>query len=191
MNAYSNLKCAGEKPSGGRSRRFGRVGCFRAATVVAGLFLLGVSGAAVRASDPIGIYAIVDKVVLEPKGVHPERIQLWGVFAVAKGGGDTYGHAERGYLYCALKPGEEEIGRREWADLVSLAGTGECIAFGNRHAAHPKVRKKSEAPAKPDVYPTGMGITKVHAAQYQPVRELIKLHGTGSSQQKESSQPQS
>src|SRR5262245_32232762 len=32
-------------------------------------------------SDPTGIYARVDKVVLEPNATTPERIQIWGAFA--------------------------------------------------------------------------------------------------------------
>ena len=37
------------------------------------------------ASDPIGIYALVDKVVLEPNEKNPERIQIHGAFAFAEG----------------------------------------------------------------------------------------------------------
>ena len=30
----------------------------------------------------IGIYGIVDKVVFEPDGSSPERVQIWGLFVV-------------------------------------------------------------------------------------------------------------
>jgi len=36
----------------------------------------------VRASGPAGCYAIVEKVVLEPNDKAPERVQVWGVFAL-------------------------------------------------------------------------------------------------------------
>ena len=36
------------------------------------------------ASDFTGIYARIDRVVLEPSTGTPERVQVWGVFAIAK-----------------------------------------------------------------------------------------------------------
>jgi hypothetical protein len=50
------------------------------------------------ASDPVGVYAYVDKVVLEPSEGKPERIQIWGGFALAEGRGDTLLEGE-GRLY--------------------------------------------------------------------------------------------
>src|SRR6059036_1850645 len=64
------------------------------------LFGLGIGPA--LASDPVGVYAVVDKVVLEPSEANPERIQVWGAFAIAEGYGYTYKKAERGYLYYKL-----------------------------------------------------------------------------------------
>src|SRR2546425_11310795 len=66
--------------------------------------LLGAGAARALASDPVGIYALVEKVVLEPNQANPERIQLWGAFAIAEGYGYTYKNAERGYLYYKLNP---------------------------------------------------------------------------------------
>ena len=48
-----------------------------AATLLAGLALATVP---VGASDPVGIYAVVKKVVFEPNETAPERIQIWGAF---------------------------------------------------------------------------------------------------------------
>src|ERR1044072_3600220 len=62
------------------------------------LALVGVGLGRALASDPVGIYALVDKVVFEPNETSPERIQIWGAFAIAEGNGDTYRNAERGYL---------------------------------------------------------------------------------------------
>src|ERR1041384_8220245 len=58
------------------------------------LFTIGAGEA--LASDPIGIYALVDKVVFEPSAANPERIQVWGAFAIAEGTGSTYKEAQRG-----------------------------------------------------------------------------------------------
>jgi hypothetical protein len=46
--------------------------------------LLAGTAFAARASDPTGIYAFVDRVVFEPSDTAPERIQVWGGFALAK-----------------------------------------------------------------------------------------------------------
>src|SRR5437870_6969534 len=84
------------------------------------------------ASDPIGIYAIVENVVLEPNDTAPERIQIWGVFALSDADhGDNYHAPERGYLYYSL-PGPRVQAQRnsalvEWSDLKKLEGRGEAI----------------------------------------------------------------
>src|SRR5262245_40679557 len=62
-------------------------GCVHWAIVILALV---VSPQLLRASDPIGIYAFVDKVVFEPNADKPERIQVWGGFALAEGYGYTY-----------------------------------------------------------------------------------------------------
>src|SRR5688572_14341417 len=89
-----------------------------------------------HASDPVGVYAYVDKVVMEPSEGRPERIQIWGGFAVAEGRGDTYAKARPGYMYFTVKPGEEEICRKEWNDLKAMAGKEEYVAFGARYKPH-------------------------------------------------------
>ena len=43
-----------------------------------------------RSSDLIGIYGIIDKVVILPDTANPKTIQIWGVFALSKNiGGDN------------------------------------------------------------------------------------------------------
>src|SRR5262245_55493901 len=127
----------------------------------------------VIASDPIGIYAIVEKVVLEPNDTAPERIQIWGVFALSDAyHGDNYLAPERGYLYYSL-PGPRVQNQRysalaEWADLKKLAGSGQPIGFGGRYIVAGRVRKAAEKPEKPDVYPVQMGIVKMENDHRQP-----------------------
>src|SRR5688572_33124636 len=94
---------------------------------LAGVVVWGLGSSTAVASDPVGVYAFVDKVVLEPSEGQPERIQIWGGFALAEGRGDTYAPAKRGYMYFALKPGEEELSRKEWNDLKSLAGAEQFV----------------------------------------------------------------
>jgi hypothetical protein len=88
---------------------------------------------AAQASDPAGVYARIDRINLEPNEQAPERIQIWGAFALASGRGDSYREPECGYLYFQMVPGKEKQCRAEWADFQRVAGTGECVAFGNRY----------------------------------------------------------
>lgn len=143
------------------------------------LALALLAGAAFQAgaSDPAGIYAFVDKVVFEPSDNAPERVQVWGGFALAKGRGEEYEPAQRGYMYFKLAPGQEEVGRKEWADLKSVAGTGQIIAFGFRHYAKGTVRKPDAKPEDPDAHPKGLGLTKVKVRDYKPLNELVALQG--------------
>jgi hypothetical protein len=128
-------------------------------------------------SDWTGVYARVDKVVFEPNATAPERIQVWGAFAVArKQDPNSYDSAERGYLYFSLKPGKEEVCRKEWADLKAVAGTGEIVGFGSR-TLPTRLRKGADKPADPDVYPVASGITKMsdRNSDYGPIRDLKSL----------------
>src|SRR5689334_17377941 len=70
--------------------------------------------ATVRASDPVGGYAIVDRVTLDDP-VAPTTIQMWGSFSLATSrGGNTFGTPERGYLFYRALAGKETVCRREW-----------------------------------------------------------------------------
>jgi len=146
-----------------------KVAC--ALTLVAALGL----GGAARASGPVGVYALVDKVVLEPNQKSPTRIQVWGTFAVAKGGEKgalRYGAPVQGYLYYTLKEDERELCRRDWAGLKKVAGTGQCVAFGEVGLALSRVRQPDEKPKGPDVYPLAEGLIKIRASD--PQAKLLK-----------------
>src|SRR5262249_13499095 len=88
-------------------------------------------------SDPIGIYALIDKVVMEPNDSAPERVQLWGAFATANTENaenrDAYDPPQRGFYYFSIPPGKEVVCRREWTDFKTVTGTGKVIGFGSRH----------------------------------------------------------
>ena len=74
--------------------------------VVVGVVLA--SGSMV-ASDPIGVIAIITKVQMEPNDQAPERIKLWGAFAVPRPGSRTSEDSRRkkGVMYFKLPPGRE------------------------------------------------------------------------------------
>ncbi len=147
------------------------------AALVAGFMLSGFAFDARAVSDWVGIYASIDKVVFEPNDTAPERIQIWGAFTLAVNENrNDYQPAKRGYLYYALKPGKEEMCRREWADLKRIAGSESIIGFGVRNEPV-RLRKSDEKPANPDVYPVGMGLVKMYdrATDYEPIRALRSL----------------
>jgi hypothetical protein len=132
--------------------------------ITAGLVMLSACLAlsvVLRASDMVGIYGIVEKVVLEPSDAAPERVQVWGAFALAEGRGSTYQAPQRGYLYYTCPSGQESICRNEWADLKSLAGKKTGVGFGQRYKPTGRVRGPQEKAASPDTYPIEMGIVKV------------------------------
>jgi len=106
-------------------------------------------------SDPIGVYALIDRVVFEPNASNPERVQIWGVFAFAdpKSGPEKYTPAQRGYLYYSVNGANPRVSVTEWSDLNSIAGKGEVIGYGGRYEKNGRLRKASEAPSDPDVYP--------------------------------------
>jgi hypothetical protein len=124
--------------------------------------ILALSAATAWASDPIGIYGIVEKVVFEPNENAPQRIQVRGAFALAdRQRGDEYLRPERGYLYYTLTPGKEDICRKEWADLKAVAGTGQGIGFGFRYDTTTRLRKATDKLDAPDPYPIGVGLTRM------------------------------
>jgi hypothetical protein len=123
--------------------------------------LLAWAGAA-RASDPVGIYALVEKVVLEPKDDKAERAQVWGVFRFAvKNSGDEYSAPVYGHIDYGLAPGKTDDTRREWADLKKIAGTGQAVAFASRYGAKGTLRKASEKSDKHEAYPIADGLHKL------------------------------
>jgi len=141
----------------------------------AALFLM-VAVVTTSASDPIAVYAKVDKVVFEPDERAPTTVQVWGVFSIAKENhGNDYLPAARGYLY--FRAGDNTaLSQREWADLKSVAGTAQIVSFGTRFTSVPRLRAASEPPAKPDPYVVNVGLTKVSGQSQLPqVRSILDL----------------
>jgi hypothetical protein len=145
--------------------------------------------ATLTASGPLGIYGIIEKVVIQPEAAPNEaRIQVWGAFAYVDGaaGGLTISEAKRGFLYFYAPypyPGTNKqvpAELAEWNDLKAVAGTGQAVAFGRwgyiggfREVRPDKttvglpdtdnlrVRPESEAPARPTRYHTNSGVVKL------------------------------
>lgn len=138
-----------------------------------------------QASDPIGVYALVDKVVLEPNASAPERIQIWGAFAFAEGTGNKYKSVERGYLFYKLVPEKANLCRNEWSDLKSVAGTRQIVCFASRYQETGTLRKLNTKPENPDPYPIAMGLRKVKSeSDYGPIKALIELRDSQKAKEK-------
>ena len=148
-------------------------------STIGGVIVLGalaMTAVTLRASDSVGVYAVIEKVVLEPSDAAPQRIQLWGAFALSdQKSGSAYGPAQRGYLYYACPSGQESVCRKEWEDLKSVAGKNTGVGFGARYRDAGRIRKADEKPTSPDVYPIQMGIVRLSAGHDSlPVIDRIK-----------------
>jgi len=149
-----------------------------AAAVLTMTLCLGVA----QASGPIGIYALVDKVAFEPNADKPERIRISGVFSVAQETPDNstvYSMPQRGYLYFTL-PGlpsvNQDLARREWADLKSIAGTRQVVGFGASWGTKFRVRKPDEDARAADEYPIANGVVKINA-DHPKAKALLDYRG--------------
>ena len=130
-----------------------------------------------EASDPTGGYVLVERVVFEPSEGAPQRVQVWGVFALCKEArGYNYTPPMLGYVYYTTAPGKEETCRKEWADFKRVAGTGQVVGFGSSYKPQTlgRVRKANEKAETPDTYPLGTGQTPFASeTEYAPVRGLL------------------
>jgi hypothetical protein len=162
---------------------------------------MGLASAHALASGQAGIYGIVERVVFEPDGRSPERVQIWGAFALIERSQTAYpGYTEvqgqvfsnfvhskpaGGYLYFKLPEaaGQIDNARREWSDLASVAGTGQAVAFGYwdrfRGDKLMRVRDKASKPENPDPYYTDVGVAKLaasgsHAKIVSELRRLLE-----------------
>jgi hypothetical protein len=139
--------------------------------MIVGILLLSgsVAGKAAPMSDPIGLYAVVEKVVLEPSDASPERIQVWGAFALADSQNpNDYAAPQTGYLYYRCAPNQETTCRKEWADLKAVAGKGVGVGFGGRYTPTGRVRKATDKPSEPELYPIRMGVVRMGPGRDQP-----------------------
>jgi hypothetical protein len=143
-----------------------------------------------RASGPVAVYAIVEKVSFEPNETAAQRVQIWGAFSlysVDEPYANKFSSAKNGYLYYRmnLPPScrnaataacaeTEKATRAIWSDLQKMAGTGKALAFGgNIGAPSPgKVRNASEKAASPDPFPLGNPVVVLGASQAEITARL-------------------
>jgi hypothetical protein len=141
------------------------------------MVLLG--GVAARASGPLGVVAVIDKVVYEPDGDSPTRVQVWGTFVLAQGRGPlVYGKPEYGSMYYEAGPDMQEQCRSAWADLKKRAGTGVPVGWGDIDGGQKfgRVRRPGEPTADPDPYPVGFGVQELRRdSNFPAVKTLMNI----------------
>jgi hypothetical protein len=145
---------------------------FRFVAVLAS-FLLAISifAKVVSASGPIAVFALIDKVTLQPNADQPQRVLIYGVFSTGTNSANVYSDPQRGYLCFSLptqtSPTQNaQLALREWSDLQSVAGTHQVVGFGSAWMGKVRVRKSSsEAENDPDVYTLNFGVKKLDAGQ--------------------------
>jgi tRNA U38,U39,U40 pseudouridine synthase TruA len=123
----------------------------------------------VHASGPVAVYALIDKVTMEPNANNPERIRIYGVFSVAQGQASSYTAPSRGFLYFSLSHSDPAQTKKEWADLQSVAGTRQVVGFGAGwfqivHVYEVHIVEPPVAPS-PDEYALNAGVVKVNPDQ--------------------------
>ena len=136
------------------------------------VFMVGVLGlvSVARASDPVGIYGKVDRVVISPAPVSKAlKIQIWGTFSFADLQSGYYKRPVSGVLYYGLPAGEEDITRMAWSDLLTVSGKGNCIGFGGRHSELGTIRTQGTLlSTPPDKVSFPTGVTVVDQPQMYP-----------------------
>src|SRR5262245_12991076 len=83
------------------------------------------------ASEPVGVFAMIDKVIFEPNDKSPERVQVWGAFQFVQLGQTGRGDASNwsgatsapkyGYLYFKLPDTNQQAVKTEWVDLKAVS----------------------------------------------------------------------
>ncbi len=136
-----------------------------------------------KASDPVGVYALVERVVFEPNEMAPSAVQIWGAFSLAVEPPrptykpeQAYGPAEKGYLYLTCPAGKSTQCVAEWRDLQSMAGKPDVAGFGTRWGTGaPKIRRVDEKPVSPDAYQLNMGVVKLGKyGEYPTIANALK-----------------
>jgi hypothetical protein len=139
----------------------------------------------------IGVYGIVDKVVFEPDESSPERIQIWGLFAVPIPiSSGLYKAPQRGVLYFSIPADRKEIARKEWVELKRMAGSGRTLGFTEYWVANPSdpqgdphtslvVHVHQNRPlGLPDAYPLGIGVLRIEDSTSQKTTRGRSLLGS-------------
>jgi len=130
-------------------------------TSIGTMLALLVIAASARAGGPPPVYVVVDKVVLEPKGDAPDRVQIWGSFTrIENRSYDHYSKPVYGYVSLNIDLAKDAECRAEWTKWQQAAGNGKAVAVGSCGEAgaflNVAIHQPEEKQNKPDaVYVPG------------------------------------
>lgn len=129
------------------------------------------------ASDPSGIYALIEKVVFLPDEAKPERIELHGAFAIAVGQhGDYYTGPRWGRLLLRAPEQKTEACIAQWRDLARVAGTRQVVAFSSRYSQKDvRVLGPDATAGTPGVQGMDFGVNKVENSRWGSAQGLKLL----------------
>jgi|SRR6185312_5286015 len=129
------------------------------------LVALAAAAKPAAASGPVAVYALIDKVTMEPNANNPERIRIYGAFSIAQGQASSYTAPRRGFLYFTSTGPNPAQAKKEWADLRSVAGTRQVVAFGAGWFQAVHIYDPHDDPKSGDDYALNMGVVKVSPDQ--------------------------
>jgi hypothetical protein len=118
------------------------------------------------ASEPAGVWLIVDDVTLLPNADQPTSVRIVGLVTLHSGTGPISGWGysgfeppQRGTLYYTCPAGKETICQAEWRELRD--SRGRCVGFGSVSVDSGRLRTDGGL-GTPDVYPISLGIVTGH-----------------------------
>ena len=159
------------------------------------VWIIAVAGVlTLRASGPVVVYAVIERVVFEPDQSSAQRVQIWGAFSLHSTDApysNTFSDAQRGYLYYRMNlppscrdrntsdpacADIEKSTRAIWSDLQKMVGNGSAVSFGgNIGAPNPgKIRKAAQQPESPDPFPLGNPVVILGPSQTDISTKLQK-----------------
>jgi hypothetical protein len=139
---------------------------------LAAIVAVVLAGSVARASNPVAVIAVVDKVVFAPTDDAPTSVHVWGTFVVKQ----ELASEDREYLgpmygYFAYKaPGGKEADcRKDWNEMRKFAGTGKVLSWGERER-EPNWPGKT---ARVEEYDPAYGLMKFgDNSTFEPVKRL-------------------
>jgi hypothetical protein len=129
--------------------------------VLASVMLLLPAAGSGELSYPLGVYALIDRVAIEPAEGRPERILVRGTFIVANDRDPKKAIGPvQGFLAYRIATEWEEGCIQEWQELREAAGTNDVVAFGARGQTNGTVKTRPDDPAEPPDYVLNVGIVR-------------------------------
>jgi hypothetical protein len=161
---------------------------FRNWAALAGFLSISAIAGVASASSPFGVWAKVEKVVVEKSDGGPNRIQIHGVFMlfVSADAGtflEQYTPPAHGVMYFECPAGQTAICEDEWADIEKsiAAGPRKCVGFGAQLTAPGTLHAPGAPLGNPDPYPIHNGVNPDGVLVCEYLADFIAAEADGGS----------